>query len=33
LYFSREAVLISPRVHGLRQNLMGDLPMQTVTVN
>jgi ABC-type transport system substrate-binding protein len=33
IYFGRDAILISPRVHGLRSNLFGQLPHTTVTVD
>jgi ABC-type transport system substrate-binding protein len=33
LYFQRDAVLISPRVSGIRSNLFGDLPHLTVRVS
>lgn len=32
IYFGRDAILISPRVHGLRSNLFGNLPHSTVSV-
>jgi ABC-type oligopeptide transport system substrate-binding subunit len=33
IYFQRDAELISPRVHGLRESLFGHLPHTTVSLS
>ncbi|AIE85246.1 peptide ABC transporter substrate-binding protein [Fimbriimonas ginsengisoli] len=33
IYFGRDAILVSPKVHGIRNNLFGQLPHTTVTVD